>query len=87
MKEVIKKKLLFWMVLIVGIVALIGSCAKKDDSTTTTTLSAPAGLTATGGVSQVALDWTAVSGAQLHGVLGQRHGSEFFKYRHNQRQH
>ena len=30
------KKLLFWMVLIVGIVALIGSCAKKDDSTTTT---------------------------------------------------
>ncbi|SVB44655.1 uncharacterized protein METZ01_LOCUS197509 [marine metagenome] len=34
MKEVIMKKLLFWMVLIVGIVALIGSCAKKDDSTT-----------------------------------------------------
>jgi hypothetical protein len=36
MKEVIMKKLLFWMVLIVGIVALIGSCAKKDDSTTST---------------------------------------------------
>ena len=33
------KKLLFWMVLIVGIVALIGSCAKKDDSTTTSTTS------------------------------------------------
>ena len=33
------KKLLFWMVLIVGIVALIGSCAKKDDSTTTATTS------------------------------------------------
>ena len=30
------KKLLFWMVLIVGIVALIGSCAKKDDSKATT---------------------------------------------------
>ena len=30
------KKLLFWMVLIVGIVALIGSCAKKDDSTAAT---------------------------------------------------
>ena len=28
------KKLLFWMVLIVGIVVLLGSCAKKDDSTT-----------------------------------------------------
>ncbi len=25
------KKLLFWMVLIVGILALIGSCAKKDE--------------------------------------------------------
>ena len=33
------KKLLFWMVLIVGIVALIGSCAKKDDSSSTTTTS------------------------------------------------
>ena len=33
MKEVILKKLLFWMVLIVGIVALIGSCAKKDEET------------------------------------------------------
>ena len=62
------KKLLFWMVLIVGIVSLIGSCAKKDDSTTTTTLSAPTGLTATGGVSQVALDWTAVSGASSYTV-------------------
>ena len=34
------KKLLFWMVLIVGIVALIGSCAKKDDPTTATTATA-----------------------------------------------
>ena len=34
MKEVIIKKLLFWMFLILGIVALIGSCAKKDESTT-----------------------------------------------------
>ncbi len=30
------KKLLFWMVLIVGIVALIGSCAKKDEETAAT---------------------------------------------------
>jgi len=28
------KNLLFWMVLIVGTVALLGSCAKKDDTTT-----------------------------------------------------
>ena len=31
------KKLLFWMVLIVGIVALIGSCAKKDEETAAST--------------------------------------------------
>jgi hypothetical protein len=36
MKEVIMKKLLFWLALIVSTVALIGSCAKKDESTTTT---------------------------------------------------
>ena len=29
------KKLLFWMVLIVGTVTLLGSCAKKEESTTT----------------------------------------------------
>ena len=31
------KKLLFWMALIVGIVALIGSCAKKDEETAAST--------------------------------------------------
>jgi len=34
MKEVILKKLLFWIVLIVGTVVLLGSCAKKEESTT-----------------------------------------------------
>ena len=70
MKEGIMKKLLFWMVLIVGIVVILGSCAKKDESTTTTTttLSAPSGLTATGGTSQVVIDWTAVSGATSYTV-------------------
>ncbi len=33
------KKVVFWLTLIVGIVALIGSCAKKDDSTAATTAS------------------------------------------------
>ena len=33
------KKLLFWMVLIVGIVVLLGSCAKKEESTTAATTS------------------------------------------------
>ena len=43
------KNLLFWMVLIVGIVALIGSCSKKEESTTdaaadaTTAASSPCG--------------------------------------------
>ena len=31
------KKLLFWIILIVGIIAVIGACKKSDDSTTTTT--------------------------------------------------
>ena len=34
------KNLLFWIVLIVGIVALIGSCAKKEESTTAATAAA-----------------------------------------------
>jgi hypothetical protein len=42
MKEVIMKKLLFWMVLIVGTVALLGSCAKKEESTTTAAAAAAA---------------------------------------------
>jgi hypothetical protein len=69
MKEIFMKKLLFWIVLIVA-VALIGSCAKKDDSTTTaaTTLSAPSGVSATLGWHQVAVDWTAVSGASSYTV-------------------
>ena len=44
------KKLLFWMVLIVGIVALIGSCAKKDDSTTTATTYVSTDTTASGSI-------------------------------------
>ena len=50
------KKLLFWMVLIVGIVALIGSCAKKDeetaaaDNTTSTTKYMSTTTTASGSI-------------------------------------
>ena len=45
------KKLLFWIVLIVGTVVLLGSCAKKDDSTTATAAAgnvAGTGTTASG---------------------------------------
>ena len=41
------KKLLFWIVLIVGIVALIGSCAKKDSKTTATTAACSSSLSTT----------------------------------------
>ena len=44
------KKLLFWTVLIVGIVALIGSCKKDEDEESTTT-AATSGATSSGGVS------------------------------------
>ena len=41
------KKLLFWMVLIVGIVALIGSCAKKDEETAATAAASTDNTTST----------------------------------------
>jgi hypothetical protein len=60
----------FLYIILVSFFSLtIISCAEKEESTVTvtftgtTTLSDPSGLTATGGASQVALDWTAVSGA------------------------
>ena len=63
------KKLLFWMVLIGAIMALLGSCGKSDDATTaTSTLSAPTMDNATAGYFQVAVDWTAVSGASSYTV-------------------
>jgi hypothetical protein len=77
MKEVIMKKLLFWMVLIVGIVALIGSCAKKDDSTATPTAAGtldpptcPSDNTdcITSGWHQNEMDWNAVSGATSYTI-------------------
>ena len=42
------KKLLFWIVLIVGIIAVIGACKKSDDSTTTAACSSSLSTTASG---------------------------------------
>ena len=42
------KKLLFWMVLVVGIVVLLGSCAKKDETTTAAATSCVTSTTASG---------------------------------------
>ena len=50
------KKLLFWMVLIVGTVALLGSCAKKEESAAAAAAAVPAGgtgSTASGTVSGI----------------------------------
>ena len=44
------KKLLFWMVLIVGIVALIGSCAKKEESTTAASATSKTTTTPSGSI-------------------------------------
>ena len=66
------KNLLLWLFLIAVILALIGSCATDDSSSSTTatssTLSAPSGATATLGWHQVAVDWTALSGASSYTV-------------------
>ena len=60
------KKALIYFTLIVGITAIIGACKKEDDSSSTSTLSAPTGVTATAGASQVSLTWTVPSGASSH---------------------
>ena len=44
------KKLLFWIVLIVGIVVLLGSCAKKDEATTAATVTFTSTTTAAGSI-------------------------------------
>ena len=44
------KKLLFWIVLIVGIVVLLGSCAKKDEATTAATVTFTSTATAAGSI-------------------------------------
>ena len=63
------KNLLLWLFLIAGILVFIGSCATDDDSSSTSsTLSAPSGATATLGWHQVAVDWTALSGASSYTV-------------------
>ena len=55
------KKLLFWMVLIVGIIAVIGACKKSDDSTTaaaacSSSLSTTASGTLTGMTTTMGVD-------------------------------
>ena len=50
MKEVIMKKSLFWIVLIVGVVALLGSCAKKEESTTAAASTSVTSTTASGSI-------------------------------------
>ena len=73
------KNIISVLVLICSVAVILTSCSKDEESTTAAaaatadnataiTLSAPTGLTATGGVSQVALDWTAVSGASSYTV-------------------
>ena len=72
------------MVFLGFIMTLLGSCGKSDDAATATTLSAPSGVTATLGWYQVAVDWTAVSGASSYTVYWDNAtGVKFFKHRHN----
>jgi len=72
------KKLLFWMVLIVGIVALIGSCAKKDESPTAASTSVTS-TTASGSITvgSETLSGTYVSECNTTGFAANA-GSGFF---------
>ena len=77
------KKILFWIVLIVGVVALLGSCAKKDEKTAATAAADNATAASTldpptcpsdntdcltAGWHQNAMDWNAVSGATSYTI-------------------
>ena len=72
------KKLLFWMVLILGIVALIGSCAKKDEETAAAAAATScAGSTSMTEVSQCSAtpsgSITGIDNATLTGVISPFH--------------
>ena len=80
------KKLLFWMVLVVGIVALIGSCAKKDEetaastsvtSTTATTFTSTTTAAGSITVGSVAMSGTYVSGCNTSGIAAAIAGGYF----------
>ena len=58
------KKLLFWMVLIVGIVALIGSCATKDEKTATTA-AASTSVTSTSASGSITVGSVTMSGTYV----------------------
>ena len=80
MKEVIMKKSLFWLALIVGTVALIGSCAKKDDTTTAATVTPFTSTTTAAGsitVGSVAMSGTYVSDCNTSGVAAAVSGGYF----------
>jgi hypothetical protein len=64
------KKLLFWIVLIVGTVALLGSCAKKDDDTAAATVTFTSTTTAAGSITvgSVAMSGTYVGDCGTSGV-------------------
>ena len=74
------KKLIFWMVLIVGIVVLLGSCAKKDDTTTAATVTPFTSTTTAAGsitVGSVAMSGTYVSACNTTGVAAAVSGGYF----------
>ena len=58
------KKILFWMILIVGIVALIGSCAKKDDDTAATADNATATAAASTSVTSTTASGSTTVGSE-----------------------
>ena len=60
------KIIIFWLVLIVGMVALIGSCAKEDDSAATTTTTSKTNTTPSGSITMG--DYT-VSGVYVTGCM------------------
>ena len=57
------KKLLFWMVLIVGVIAVIGACSTSDNSATTASSSAPTSCSDTASGTITGIDNMSISGS------------------------
>ena len=63
------KKMFYWLALIVGILALVGSCAKKDDTTTTTTTTTSGISTTTTASGSITVGSVTMSGTYISACI------------------
>jgi len=77
-KEVIMKKLIFWMVLIVGTVVLLGSCAKKEETDDAAATSCATDTTASGSITVGSETMSGVYLSSCNTEFGDMAGQQIF---------